>query len=126
MDASSARRADPLVGLLVLLVHQLAGEAVVRALDLPVPGSVVGLLLLLVTLTVRGRRRDRWRAVETAADGLLRHLALLFVPAGTGVVQYAALLRAEAVPVAVALVLSTATALVATALVLRLLLRRPA
>lgn len=123
MDAAPARRADPLVGLLVLLVHQLAGEAAVRALDLPVPGPVVGLLLLLGTLTLR-RRGAGARAVAAVADGLLRHLALLFVPAGTGVVQYAALLRAEAVPVVTALVLSTATALVSTALVLRLLLGR--
>lgn len=126
-----ARCTDPLVGLLVLLLHQLAGEVLVGLLGLPVPGPVVGLLLLLATLTLRGRRARREAdappaAVEVAADGLLRHLALLFVPAGTGVVQYAALLRAEAVPVAVALVASTATALVATATVLRLLLRDPA
>lgn len=122
MHARAPLSPDPLVGLLVLLAHQLAGEVVTRALDLPVPGPVVGLLLLLVTLHVRGRPRP----VEAAADGLLRHLPLLFVPAGTGVVQYAALLRTEAVPVLVALVLSTVTALAATALTLRLLLRRAA
>lgn len=107
--------------MLVLLAHQLAGEALVRLTRIPVPGPVAGLALLALTLALRGRAPS----TERAADGLLRHLALLFVPAGTGVVEYAALLREQAVPIAVALVVSTVCPLLATAAVLRLLGGRP-
>lgn len=89
-------------GLVWLLGCQLVGEVVVRVTGLPVPGPVVGMLLLFVVLQVR--RADDEHGPVRAADLLLRHLQLLFVPAGVGVVAYAATLRDHALPIVVALV----------------------
>lgn len=91
-------------GLTVLLVFQLAGEAVVRSTGLPVPGPVVGMVLLLGWLL--WRRPDDDTGTVRAADGLLRHLQLFFVPAGVGVVAHLSLLRADAVPLVVSLLVS--------------------
>jgi putative effector of murein hydrolase LrgA (UPF0299 family) len=74
-----------LVALSVLLVCQLVGEAVVRLASLPIPGPVAGMILLLLLMLVRVRLPD---AMGETADGLLRHLSLLFVPAGVGVIQH--------------------------------------
>ncbi|MDN4171673.1 CidA/LrgA family protein [Nocardioides sp. SOB77] len=92
------------VGLTWLVVCQLAGEVLVRLTAVPVPGPVVGMVVLLLALEVRRRRgRDTEQdAAVLAADGLLRHLQLLFVPAGVGVVAYLGALRQDAVPVVVA------------------------
>lgn len=77
-------------GLLILLIFQLAGEALVRWLDLPLPGPVAGMLLLLVALLSHGFFSER---VAPAANMLIRHLTLLFFPIGVGLVlqweQYA-------------------------------------
>jgi len=108
-------------GLLVLLGCQLAGEFVVRLLDLPVPGPVAGMVLLLVLLQVLRPARDS--AVPRVAEGLLKHLQLLFVPAGVGVVQYLSVIGASAVPIVVGLFVSWFAALAATALVASLLLK---
>ena len=95
------------MGFAILLVCQLAGEVVSRGFGLPVPGPVLGLVLLVLGLVVWGRGRDdaaiASSAVARVSDGLLAHLALLFVPAGVGVVEYGGLLRAEALPLAAAL-----------------------
>jgi holin-like protein len=91
-------------GLTWLLGCQLVGEVLVRLTDAPIPGPVVGMVVLLVLLRVR--RSDDDATVVRAADGLLRHLQLLFVPAGVGVVAYAATIRDDAVPIAVAVVVS--------------------
>ncbi len=88
-------------GLMWLLGCQLAGEVVVRLSGLPVPGPVLGMLVLLVLLRLRGAGPQA--SVVRAADGLLRHLQLFFVPAGVGVVGYLAVLRADALPIAVGL-----------------------
>lgn len=82
-----------IASLSIILICQLAGEIVVRALGLPVPGPVVGLIFLFAILVLK----DRFTllasgplgggAVETTSKGLLAHLSLLFVPAGVGVVQ---------------------------------------
>ena len=68
-----------------LLLAQLAGEVIVRALGLPVPGPVIGLILLALIMAWRGIPP----ALHETALGLLRNLSLLFVPAGVGVIRQA-------------------------------------
>ena len=107
-------------GLTWLLVCQCAGEALARVLSLPVPGPVLGLVLLFLALAWRGIPAG----VASAADGLARHLSLLFVPAGVGVISYARPLAAEWLPITLALVISVALTLAATALTFRWLAAR--
>lgn len=102
-----------LAALTVLLLYQLVGEVVVVALRLPIPGPVIGMALLFLTLLARGVASADLR---DTANGLLRHLSLLFVPAGVGVMVHGRRLADEGVAIVVALVLSTVLALAATAL----------
>lgn len=104
----------------LLLVYQLAGEVLVQLTGLPVPGPVVGMLLLFVTLALRGAAPAPLR--ETSQQ-LLSHLSLLFVPAGVGVMLHFGRLGAEWLALAAALVGSTVLTIAATALVMRLLQR---
>ena len=90
--------------LTVLLACQLAGEVAVRALGLPVPGPVVGMALLFVGLAVRGRVPA---TLEAVSGTLLAHLALLFVPAGVGVIAFVPLIATASVPLLLALVPGT-------------------
>ncbi|WP_435770003.1 CidA/LrgA family protein [Nocardioides sp. SYSU DS0651] len=91
-----------IAGLTWLVAFQLLGELVVRLADVPVPGPVAGMLLLFVLL--RLRRYDDSGPVVRAGSALLRHLQLFFVPAGVGVVVYAAAIRDDALSLGVALV----------------------
>lgn len=109
-----------LAALTVLLVYQLIGEALVQLLRLPVPGPVVGMLLLFVTLLLRGEAPE---SLRDTANGLLGHLSLLFVPAGVGVMLHFHRLANEWLPIIVALVASTVITIGVTALVMRALQR---
>lgn len=109
-------------GLLVLSGCQLVGELVVRVLGVDLPGPVAGMLVLLAVLVVRGER-ERPGSAEATADRLLPHLQLLFIPAGTGVVQYLSVLAGSWLPVVAGLAGAWAVALVGTAGVVALLLR---
>jgi len=111
-----------IIGLLWLLGCELVGEVVVRLTDAPVPGPVVGMVLLYAVLRLR-RTPDSSPVVEVG-DYLLSHLQLFFVPAGVGVVVYLATLRDHALPVAVGLLGSWLLGLVTVGWVLTLLLRR--
>lgn len=110
-----------LKGVLVLLACQLVGEVVVRLLGLEFPGAVLGMLLFLVVLRVRRPRLSS--GLVRGPDVLLRHLQLLFVPAGVGVIVYLEALRDDAWPLAAGLWLSWLTGLVVTALVVAGLVR---
>ncbi len=107
-------------GITLLLCFQLVGEVLVVALGLPLPGPVLGMLLLLATLVVR---RATATLVEGPAEGLLGHLSLLFVPAGVGVMVHGRRLGDEWLPILVALVASTLLTLLAVALTMRLMVR---
>lgn len=91
-----------IAGLTWLLGCQLVGEVLVRATGAPVPGPVVGMVLLFALLQVRRPADDA--PVVRMSDALLRHLQLLFVPAGAGVVGYLSVVREDALPITVALV----------------------
>lgn len=92
----------------VILLFQLCGEVISRALGLPLPGPVLGMVALVVALAAVPRLAG---LVVAPAQGLLRHLSLLFVPAGVGVIASADLLRDHAPMLAVALVVSTVLAI---------------
>lgn len=111
---------EGLRGLAWLLAFQSVGELLARGLHLPFPGPVIGMILLLPAL--------RWQVVRepvnVCADFLLRHLSLLFVPVGVGVMTHLSLVSRYGVRILAVLVLSTLAGLVVTALGLHLLQRR--
>jgi holin-like protein len=110
-----------LAGFTWLLLFQCAGEALVRLAGWPVPGPVAGMALLCAALLVR---RSAPVSLGVAADGLAKHLSLLFVPAGVGVMLHVARVADEWLPIVVALTVSTVLAIAATALTFQWLARR--
>lgn len=98
---------------LILLICQLVGTVLNRALHLPLPGPVIGLVLLLSLMGLRPRLAEELRQTVT---GLLGILSLLFVPAGVGVVQHMGRFAQEGLGLMVALVVSTALAILVAAL----------
>lgn len=104
-----------------ILTCQLLGELAVKAAELPIPGPVVGMLLLFAFLVIRGRVPDN---LAKTADGLLSHLSLLFVPAGVGVILHFQLLGGEWVAFSTALVASTLATIVVTGLLMSWLDRK--
>jgi holin-like protein len=107
--------------LAVLLIFQLIGEVLVQWLNLPVPGPLIGMLLLFGVLTARRGVPD-W--LRDTANGMLQHLMLLFIPAVTGVIVYFEQLGDDWVAFVVAGIAGTAISIVVTAVTLRLLLAR--
>lgn len=100
-----------------LLIFQLIGEVLARSLGWPIPGPVIGMLLLFLTLTLRGGPDPE---LQQTGQGLLQHLSLLFVPAGTGIMVHLNRVGDEWLPLILSLLISTAASLAVTALVMRL------
>lgn len=113
---------DGLKGMAWLLALQSLGEVLAHALKLPFPGPVIGMVLLLGLLAQPTVRRH----VGTCAEFLLRHLSLLFVPVGVGVMAHLGLLATYGVRILVVITLSTWAGMAATVWVLRTTGRRAA
>jgi holin-like protein len=107
-----------IAGLVQILLFQGLGELVAHFVLPLIPGPVIGLVLLLAWLVMRGSVPA---GIDLVASTLTQHLGLLFVPAAVGVVLFWPQLRAHAVAVVVTLVASVVLTIAASALTLRLL-----
>jgi len=92
----------------ILLGFQLAGEILARALSLPVPGPVLGMVGLAVAVATLPKLLALMRPL---AEGILAHLSLLFVPAGVGVIGHLSALGSMGPGLALAILVSTAAAI---------------
>ncbi|OYU16166.1 MAG: hypothetical protein CFE37_02130 [Alphaproteobacteria bacterium PA4] len=103
-------------GLLLCVGLALAGQALAAALQLPVPGAVLGLLAyLLLLLLVPAARHTR-----AGAALLVRWIGAMLVPALIGLHAALPLLAAAALPVMLLLVGTTLVTALATAWLYRL------
>ncbi len=112
-----------LYALAVLFAFQLLGELVVRTTDLPLPGALLGTLLLLLGLLFYKRLP---KALEDTAQLLLQNMMLLFIPVIAGVMLEFDHLRREWLPFVLACIAGAAVTFTATALTFRFFLQRQA
>jgi holin-like protein len=109
-----------IAGLLQLLVFQGLGELLAHFVVPAVPGPVLGLLLLLGWLRLRGRVAP---GLDLVSGAFSRHLGLLFVPAAVGVVMFLPQLRAHLPALTVTLVLSVVATIAVSGWLLKTLSR---
>ncbi|MFA7665029.1 MAG: CidA/LrgA family protein [Burkholderiaceae bacterium] len=99
-----------------LLLFQVLGEALAFGLAVPIPGPVVGMILLFLYLLARGSHEDGLLGFSSQS---LRHLSLLFIPAAVGIMAQLDLLSREWLAICLALLASTSIGIVVTAYVVR-------
>ncbi|MGI4848088.1 MAG: CidA/LrgA family protein [Janthinobacterium lividum] len=104
----------------ILLIFQCIGEGIIFITHLPVPGPVIGMLLLFGALLVFPGLLD---IIEATGTELLRHLSLLFIPAGVGIVVSASSISGQWPAIVISVICSTVLTLAVTALVTRALMK---
>jgi putative effector of murein hydrolase LrgA (UPF0299 family) len=103
-------------GLVQLFLWQGLGELLSKFFLPSIPGPVLGLLLLLAFLCLRGQVD---KDLAEVADGFRQHLGLLFVPASVGVLLFLPELQTHALAVSTALLVSVILTIAVTAIVLK-------
>ena len=98
-----------LFGLVILVALDAAGRWLVNLAHIPIPGSVVGMLLLTALIETGILPLD---AVRAAAERLVRHIALLLVPAGVAIIVYAHAVRESLAAITLAALLSLVVVLI--------------
>ena len=98
----------------MLVALQLLGESIVQLSGLPVPGAIVGLILLYAILMWRGDVSDE---MSRTSGFLLQNLGVLFVPAGVGVIAYLPMLATKWWIIALVLFVSVCATIAITGLV---------
>ena len=102
--------------ILYVLGFQLIGELASTLLKIPVPGPVIGMLLLFALLLRMGGLPED---LDRLAAGLLRHLYLYFIPAAVGVTAHITLVANQLVSILAAVIVSSALAMLVGGLLLQ-------
>ena len=110
-----------LYALATLFAFNLLGELLVRVSGLPLPGALVGTLMLLIGLLFYKRLP---KPLEDTASVLLQNMMLLFIPVIAGVMLEFDHLRREWLPFVLSCVVGAAITFTATALTFRFFLQR--
>ncbi|MBC3949663.1 MULTISPECIES: CidA/LrgA family protein [Pseudomonas] len=110
-------------GLTWLVLFQLLGTALNHLFLSILPGPIIGLVLLLAFLMVRGEVSE---PISLAASSLLRYLPLLLVPPAVGVMVYAAAIAEDFWAIVGALVLSLLISLTFAGWLMQKLIERQA
>ena len=111
-----------LTAIFTILVLQLIGEVLQKYFDLAIPGPVIGLMLMLLTLmTMNSKKLNMLAPLRTkiinTSEKLLRYLSLLFVPIGVGVVMHLQLLEMQLLRILVVIILGTMSTMIFTSLI---------
>ena len=111
-----------LTAIFTILVLQLIGEVLQKYFDLAIPGPVIGLMLMLLTLMMMNSKKLnilsplRTEIINTS-EKLLGYLSLLFVPIGVGVVMHLQLLEMQLLRILVVIILGTMSTMIFTSLI---------
>jgi holin-like protein len=100
--------------LLIILVIYFAGEVLVELTNITVPGSIIGMILLLILLCTKVVKLDM---VDTVAKFFLEHLAFFFIPAGVGLLTSLSVIKDSWIRLVIVCILTTIITIGATALV---------
>lgn len=96
---------------LIIFGIYLIGEFLVQITNIPVPGNIVGLLLLLICLCTKIIKPSQ---IETISNFFLEHLAFFFLPAGVGLMNSFGVIKANIVQILIVCIATTAITIAAT------------
>ena len=116
-----------LKSIFIILLYQLIGELFQKFFGLSIPGPVIGLVLLLLTLLLIQKRQRVVPIKEdlfNSAEILLNYLPLLFIPVGVGVVMHLSLLEDNLASVVFVIILGTLSTLALTGYIMEKILRK--
>ena len=119
INANKKPAGSILGGLLVLLGCQFLGESIKVISGAPLPGAVIGMLILLTTLIVRGGVPN-W--LGEASSRIIGPLSLLFLPPAVGLFFLGSRFADQWPAVIGAVVLGTLVTLVVTSALMQWLL----
>ena len=88
----------------IIFIFLGLGEFIVWITGISVPSSIIGMLLLFLSLCSKVVKLSQ---IEKAADLMVNNLGFFFIPAGIGVMKYFNLISTQWIPIVMAIVISS-------------------
>lgn len=106
---------------MLLFLMMFLGDTAARVFNIPIPGNILGMLLLTAALIMGV---VRLKDVEEAGKLLLDHLPIFFIPSSVGIMLYFDLIQSQLVGILVPTILSIVIGLYVTGKVVDFYVRK--
>ncbi len=106
---------------LIILIICVVGEVLNKVVNIPLPGSIIGMILLFVCLLFRLIKLEM---IEEISKFLLEHLAFFFIPAGVGLLAYVGILKENLLPILVICFVTTFIVMIITGWTVQIIKKR--
>ena len=106
---------------ILLLSIYFVGEIISKGLNLPIPGNIIGMILLFILLSTNVLKVEK---VENLANFFLDHLAFFFIPAAVGLMTSFASLKGSIFKIILLCILTTIIAISITAVTVEFICKR--
>ena len=104
--------------LMIVLIPYIIGTVLQITLHLPIPGAVIGLILLFLGLQIG---IIKVVMIEELCEFLLSNMSFFFIPAGVGLMTAFGILKGKWIPFIIIVVLSTCLVWIVTAYMVKIL-----
>lgn len=105
---------------LIILCIYLLGEFISKAFNLPIPGNIIGMIILLILLCTNIVKLEK---VETVSSFFLDHLAFFFIPAGVGLLASFDIIKSSLLGILFICIITTSIVIVVTGLIVQALVK---
>lgn len=105
----------------LLFILYLIGEQLQVFLNLAIPGSIIGLMLLFLLLN---SKIVKTHYIEKGAKFMIDHLVLFFIPATAGIVNHYELFKGKGILLIFITILSTILVMISSGLTSQILAKR--
>lgn len=96
---------------LIILIIYLLGELLSKSLSLPIPGNILGMLILLVLLLTKVIKVEK---VENVSNFFLNNLAFFFIPSGVSIIASFDSIKGDLFAIVILCILTTILVFVTT------------
>ena len=106
--------------ILILIIYFL-GEIISKTLNIPIPGNIIGMILLFLCLWIGIIKVEK---VDNIANFFLDHLAFFFIPAGVGLMNSFADIKSSALKILIICIVTTIIVMAVTGLTVQFIINK--
>lgn len=101
---------------ILILVLYFLGEIISKTFNVPIPGNIIGMILLFLCLWIGIIKIEK---VDSIANFFLDHLAFFFIPAGVGLMNSFGDIKTSAIQILIVCIVTTIIVMAVTGLIVQ-------
>ena len=105
---------------IIILGIYLIGELISKSFSLPLPGNIIGMIILLILLCTKVIKVEK---VESISTFFLDHLSFFFIPAGVGLISSFDSVKNSLIYILILCLITTALVIISTGLIVQLIIK---